>query len=315
MWLKRKAKNRRFERQHLLDVKVQSQHLYQARVRFLGTTLAISTALLMLGLCFWHGLSWALDEFVYHNDTFAIEAVNVQTDGILPPDQLRRWAGAKPGDNLLALDLGRVKRDLELVPWIEAAAVERVLPRTLNIRVAEREPVAQILAFQAARPAGQAIPSQFLIDRDGYVMLPYSKTPAETTPVEWLPSFTGLSGAELRPGRRIETPIVHSALDFIAHFERSPMLALVELKSIDVSNPQYLQIMTAQGNDITFSLDRFEAQLSRWRRIHNHGLTRDRSIESLDLAVSNYVPVRWMLSNGAPAPGLKKTSRYKKKHV
>ena len=46
-------------------------------------------------------------------------------------------------NNLFALDLSRVKRDLELVPAIESADVERILPHTLKICVTEREPIAQ----------------------------------------------------------------------------------------------------------------------------------------------------------------------------
>lgn len=51
----------------------------------------------------------------------------------------------KVDHNLFALDLARIKRDLELAPAIQSAAVERVLPHTLKIRVTEREPVAQIV--------------------------------------------------------------------------------------------------------------------------------------------------------------------------
>ena len=68
-------------------------------------------------------------------------------------DQLRRWAGVKPGENLFALDLARVKRDLEMVPLIDSVSVERVLPRTLRIRVTEREAGG---AGQCAPPATPA---------------------------------------------------------------------------------------------------------------------------------------------------------------
>ena len=37
--------------------------------------------------------------------TFAIQRIDVQTDGVIAPDQLRRWSGVKPGENLIALDL------------------------------------------------------------------------------------------------------------------------------------------------------------------------------------------------------------------
>src|SRR5258706_17506 len=65
-------------------------------------------------------------------------------DGVIAPAQLRHWAGVKTGENLLAVDLARVKRDLEMVSMVRSVAVERVLPHTLRLRVSEREPLAQI---------------------------------------------------------------------------------------------------------------------------------------------------------------------------
>ena len=38
----------------------------------------------------------------------------------------------RTGQNLMALDLTRVQRDLEIQPPIQFAAVERVLPHTLE---------------------------------------------------------------------------------------------------------------------------------------------------------------------------------------
>ena len=56
----------------------------------------------------WWGGTAALNRLVYENKSFAIIQVDVQTDGVIAPDQLRRWSGVKPGENLLALDSGCV---------------------------------------------------------------------------------------------------------------------------------------------------------------------------------------------------------------
>ncbi len=62
------------------------------------------------------------------------DQIEVQTDGVLTAETIRRWAMVQTGQNLMALDLMRVKRDLELQPPIQFVAVERVLPRTLQTR-------------------------------------------------------------------------------------------------------------------------------------------------------------------------------------
>jgi len=105
-------------------------------------------------LCFyllWRGGESLLSYFVYQNKAFAIQEVDVQTDGVIPVENLRRWARVRSGDNLMALDLARVKRDLELVPLIKSVSVERILPHTLRVRVAEREPVAWWPCLECSR--------------------------------------------------------------------------------------------------------------------------------------------------------------------
>src|ERR1039458_8448565 len=144
MWPKRKPKNRRLGRQQVLDVKLRSSQVRAARTRFTAISLgAVFAALFGLYLVYRAG-EWALNRLVYENKAFAIAEVEVQTDGVISVDQLRRWAGVKPAENLLALDLAQVKRDLELVPLVQSVSVERVLPHTLRIRIIEREPIAQV---------------------------------------------------------------------------------------------------------------------------------------------------------------------------
>jgi len=145
MWpFDRKPKNRRFNRGHVLDVKLRSDQVRASRLRWcvLGSALLFGTALGIYGL--WRAGQWSLNRLVYENRAFAIAKIDAQTDGVIAPDQLRRWANVKLGDNLFALDLARVKRDLEMVPLVSFVSVERLLPRTLRIRVNEREPVVQV---------------------------------------------------------------------------------------------------------------------------------------------------------------------------
>src|SRR5258708_18248161 len=144
MWFKRKPKNRRLEREHVRDVNLRSGKLRAARVRLVAISFGVVFGTLFGLYLFWRTGEWALNHFVYENQSFSIQEIQVQTDGVIAIEQLRRWSGVKPGQNLLALDLARVKRDLELAPIVQSASAERVLPHTLNIRILEREPLAQV---------------------------------------------------------------------------------------------------------------------------------------------------------------------------
>src|SRR5882672_6961927 len=128
MWFFNKPKNRAFERRRVLDVKVARRQAVRQRVRVATLAAGLSLGTLFTLYLAWCGGNWAMTRFIYENKAFAVQEIDIQTDGVIALEQLRRWAGVKREQNLFALDLTRVKRDLELVPAIQDAAIERVLP-------------------------------------------------------------------------------------------------------------------------------------------------------------------------------------------
>lgn len=297
---------------------MRAQYTRAVRMRMVTTVFGILLGLAAVLFGLWRASEWAMDQWVFNNAAFSIRVMTVETDGVIPIRQIRAWAGVKEGDNLWAIDLIRIRRDLELQPLIESAAVERMLPHTLRIRVVEREPVAQITGFQTG-PTGAARPTICYLDRAGYVMLPLDGAgPASAADISPLPVLTGVMGTELRPGRRVESPQMHAALRFVAAFTRSPMAGIVNLKTIDLSSPQVLQVTTAQRNKVTFAFDTPERQLQRWQIVHHFALNEGKLIATLDLSVSNNVPAVWHTSDAEPPPVKPipaKPSRYRKKHV
>jgi hypothetical protein len=78
-----------------------------------------------------------------------------------------------------------------------------------------------------------------------------------------------------------------------------------------------LVVTTDQGSDVTFSSRNFEGQLARWRQIHDFGKRSEKLLASLDLAVTNYVPLAWQETSTNTIPVLLKPKHtpYKKRHV
>jgi cell division septal protein FtsQ len=306
-------------REQVLDVKLRSSQVRAARYRLAAVGFAAVFGFVLTGYVFWRAGEWGLNRLVYENKAFAIRDLDLQTDGIIAVDQLRRWAGVRVDDNLLALDLARVKRDLELVPLVQSASVERILPHTLRVRVVEREPIAQINVPRPAADGGIDLVT-YQIDSDGYVMLPLdaherAQPPSQTA--EPLPGLGGISPNDLQPGRRIEAAPVQAALQLILAFDRSAMASLVELKRIDVSAADALTLTTGQGSEITFGLADLDQQLRRWHEVYDGCQKQGKAIATLDLAVTNNVPVRWLEASAAPppAPKLPQPLRTRKKHV
>jgi cell division septal protein FtsQ len=300
MWNKRKQKNRRLGRDSVLDVKLRSSQVRAARARVVGLGIGGVVAALLGVLLLWKAWGWSLNRLVYENPAFSIQEIEVQTDGVIAADNLRRWAGVRKGQNLFALELGQVKRDLELMPIIQSVSVERILPHTLRLRVTEREPVAQI-NVPTPKPGGGVEMVVYQVDVDGYVFQPLDPRQRATPPPQPAEQFPVLSGMGSL-SRRLDSPQVQAALQLVVSFSHSPMAGLVDLQRIDVSVPDVLVVTTAQGGEVTFGLSDLDRQLWRWHSIYESGQRVGRSIAALDLAVTNNIPARWLEASATPAP-------------
>lgn len=320
MWFKRPLKNRRLGREFVLDVKLRSSQVRAARARMAAIVLgSVFTAIAALYVA-WRAGEWTLNALLYENKSFAVQELDVHTDGIIALDQIRRWTGVSPGQNVFALDLDAVRRKLEMVSMIQKVSLEKVLPRTLRIRVIEREPLAQLNIARPRSPGGiELVP--FYLDADGYVISPLSPAQCSAAtanqPADQFPLIVGLSPNEVQPGRRIESSQARAALQLIQAFDRSPMQGLVDLCRIDVSMPDVLLVKTGQGNEITFGLADMDQQLLRWLAIFEEGQKMNKAIATLDLAVSNNIPASWLEASAvSPASAkLPKPLRNRKKHV
>jgi cell division septal protein FtsQ len=313
MWFKGKPGNKKFARQHVLHVRMRSQHIRARRWRIIRSFLTVAAGIAAILFIVWRGGEWMVDELVFNNPAFGIEEIAVQTGGVLPSAQIRQWAGVKEGDNLFAVDLARIRRDLELVSLIERASVHRVFPHKLVIRVVEREPLVRIPVVQPQHPAGLKQAS-FYLDASGYVIVPPRTGPRTLLQIasfESLPLLTGLAQSQLRPGRTLDSPQVLSALQLLIEFGRSPMATLEEVRLIHLASPHAIQVVTANGAEITFRAGSFDRQLRRWQLIHQYGLNTGRSLATLDLSVSNNVPARWKNAAAVPPAAPHRQTQYR----
>ena len=317
-FFRKKQCNRRLGRVHVLDVKLRSDQVRNTRMRYVALTFGAIIGIAFGGFACWRGGEWLLNRVAYENPAFAVTSIEAQTDGVILPDQLRRWANVRLGQNLLALDLACVKRNLEMVPMIATVSVERILPKTLRIRVAEREPVAQVAVLRSNGKGGvEAV--VFHLDAAGFVIQPLDprqRTRALTQGDDSLPVLKGIKPGDLQPGRAVELPAVQAALRLAGDFAYSPMAGLVDLKTIDVTLPAVLTVKTGQGSEVILGLENMDQQLRRWREVYELGLRMRRNLATLDLAVSNNVPVRWVEASVTPPPAkAPKTLRNRRRNV
>ena len=193
MWFRKKQRNRRHHRKNVLDVKLRSDHVRALRARGLAVMVGALFGTVFTLYVLWRSGEWVLDRLVYQNPAFMIQSVEVSTDGEIRIEQLRTWTGIRQGQNLMALDLSRVKRNLEMVPNIESVSVERLLPRTLRIRVIERKPLARVHVYRDDPQQG-LVRLPLLVDREGAVMMPLEDRNRQLPANGVEPSFPVLLG-------------------------------------------------------------------------------------------------------------------------
>ncbi len=267
----------------------------------------MALALALAGVAAW-GLSalargWVnlRDEVIRSPRLFALRVVEVHPElHWLTREQVLRWTGLQAGQSLLALDLDRIQRDLQLAPQIEEAAIERVLPDTLRIYLRERRPLAQVRGVRSEN--GRLVPATYFLDAHGCVMPPPgADRPDWEARLAGLPVISGLPRTELRVGRKSDSPTLRAALELVRLFPYSSLAGEVELRGVDVAEPDQLLVFTAQGAEVRLALTRLEEQLHRWRLVQDAARRLGRAVRWLDLTVTNHCPLLWQPVEEAPA--------------
>lgn len=96
-----------------------------------------SVALLVIGGFF-------LVQLLMASDQFRVAEIRVEGNRRLSAEQVRALSDIMIGVNTFDLDLGLIGRKIAQNPWVGEARVQRIFPRHVVIRVAERTPVAVI---------------------------------------------------------------------------------------------------------------------------------------------------------------------------
>ncbi len=75
---------------------------------------------------------------------FGLQVNDIRVEGRATTDRetILDALGARPGTPIFAIDPTHAKQQLESLPWVRSAAIERRLPDTIYVRLVEREPMA-----------------------------------------------------------------------------------------------------------------------------------------------------------------------------
>jgi len=182
------------------------------------------------------------------------------------------------GEHILATDLNEWRQRLMGSPWIEYAALRRLLPSTVEIVIRERRPLA------LARMGG----TLFLIDDEGLVIDEYGPNYAQLD----LPIVDGLTSGPPTNGPTIDPARAYLAGRVISALGPRPDL-LQRVSQLDVTNPHDAVLLLDQDPAfIHVGEDEFLERLQSYLDLSEALRARIPDIEYADLRFADRVYVR-----------------------
>lgn len=125
---------------------------------------------------------WLFDR-TQSDSRFSVRKIQIVGAQYTAADALQKIHRRYNGTNLFRLDVLQLRRELDALPWVERAEIEKQIPDTLVIRVVERRPVALL---------GGTAPHY--LDREGKAFAPLSRTVGDPD----LPLVNGESAQDIR---------------------------------------------------------------------------------------------------------------------
>lgn len=136
---------------------------------------------------------------VTQSDYFRAKTISIEGQRRLPRETILAQAGIGPGDNLLAVNLGLVRKRLLAHPWIASALVSREIPETIRIVVQEHTCLAIV-----------DLGRKFLLSERGKLFKEY----APQDPHE-LPVVTGITYSDLSLGDDVKSQAMAHVIDIL----------------------------------------------------------------------------------------------------
>jgi cell division protein FtsQ len=203
--------------------------------------------------------AWAAREFVRTNPLFLVassDQVQVEGNREVSVADVRAVFGEDIGRNLFFIPVRERQQQLQTLPWVERASVERLLPNQVRVHVTERVPVA----------FAQDGDSMMLVDRHGVLLTPPTGAGA---PRYSFPVLRGIADDVPQSTRQAR---MSEYLAFLKDVDGHGEQVSSQLSEVDVSDPEDIQAVVADAGStgaLTLHLgDRDYYQRYRMYQVH-----------------------------------------------
>jgi cell division protein FtsQ len=259
--------DRRFRRAHVKPARRRSWLLA-----------AVSAIRLVAAVVIVGGGGFYVVRMAAHTGALQVATIRVKGNRHLAQGEVMALLEGLRGQHILLTDLDSWRRRLLGSPWVEDAALRRVLPSTVEVVIHERQPMA------IARLNG----ALYLVDDQGLVIDDYSPNYAQLD----LPIVDGLSDGMPKDGPSIEPARAALASRLIGTLEARPEL-LQRVSEIDVTNPNDAVLtLESDSTAVHVGSDQFTERLQAYLGLSEALHARVPDIEYVDLRFADRVYVR-----------------------
>jgi len=221
---------------------------------------------------------------VTRTDYFRTEAIKVSGLSRLTEAAILTQAKISRGDNLLAVNLGLVRKRLLAQPWIATARVAREIPGTICIEITEHQALAVL-----------DLGRKFLINTNGRVFKEHSADDPQA-----LPLVTGLVYADISLGADALSPAVAAVVQVLQISQaRSSAIPYTQIKEVKVDSQMGVSLTVWEDQRrIKLGFDQFESKYKRIKQLlpHLRHSAKWQGFETID--VNN--PDRIVVQLGSP---------------
>jgi cell division protein FtsQ len=224
-------------------------------------------------------LDGASARLLHASAALGLRVADIRVEGRATTDRetILEALNAKPGTPILAVDPLHAKQQLESLPWVRSAVIERRFPDTIYVRLVEREPMA---LWQHGGKLD-------LIDRTGAVI-----------PVTRLDRFAKL------PMVVGEDAAAHAA-DLLAMLATQPDLASRVTAAIDVGGRRW-NLRLDNAIDVLLPSEDAAAAWTDLARLQRNSAILQRDVQAIDMRLPDRLVVRVAPGPPKEAPPAKK---------
>jgi cell division protein FtsQ len=260
--------DRRFRRAHVKPARRKRSWRAIVRPLLVGVTLA---AVLLYG-------AYRTSAIAAHLHMLKVETITVRGNERLSRGEVLAVLNGLRGESLVWTDLDVWRKRLMASPWVRDAALRRSLPSTVEVVVAERQPIG----------IGRINSDMYLVDERGIIIDLYGPQYADLD----LPIIDGLSAAAGAGGSLTDEGRADLATRVIAAAKAKPGIAH-RLSQVDVSDLHNASvILSGDSAVIQLGEDQFPARLQSYLDLAPTLRERVAEIDYIDMRFDDRIYVR-----------------------